>query len=237
MRRTSQAFTRLELLAVLAALLLLAVLALPLLAAMRSDSERAACFNNLRQMGRASHQWADERTGRFPWITFVGDGGTKPDTVNKSAVVWTEFITLSNELVRPQILACPSERAAKVAGNWGGAANGLANTGLRNNAVSYFLNYHGPPELPRAVITGDRDFNPSSTSLVGCSRGNLNNAVAVGQFVGVPVRWTNAVHAAAGHLLFVDGSVEFVGSARLNNVLFGPEVQNDSSSVHLIYPR
>jgi prepilin-type processing-associated H-X9-DG protein len=65
-RRTSQAFTRIELVAVVAALAALGLFALPLLAASRASSDRAACFNNLRQIMRAALMYADDNNDAFP---------------------------------------------------------------------------------------------------------------------------------------------------------------------------
>jgi prepilin-type processing-associated H-X9-DG protein len=66
MRRTSRAFTRIELVAVVAALTALGVFALPLLAASRASSDRAACLNNLRQIMRAALEYADENNNALP---------------------------------------------------------------------------------------------------------------------------------------------------------------------------
>jgi hypothetical protein len=65
-RRGSGGFTRLELLAMCMAAALLSALALPLFAATRADSDRVACFNNLRRLGLASLQYADDNDGAFP---------------------------------------------------------------------------------------------------------------------------------------------------------------------------
>lgn len=237
MRHTTRAFTRLECAAVVAALGLLGVLALPLFAVTRADSDRTGCFNNLRQLGHAAEVWADHHTGNFPWLTTTTDGGTRPDSGLKTSLAWVEFTSLTNELPGPRVLACPADRTAKVAAHWGNTANGLANTGMRNAAVSYFLSFHGRTELRRSVIAGDRDFNPSSTSPTTCGVGFATNTFRLSSQFGVPIRWTNAVHGFAGHLLLADGSVDFVNSARLENILLGTEVPNDSASIHLIYPR
>ena len=66
MRRNARAFTRLELAAAVAALALLFVAALPLWAASRAQSDRAACFNNLRQLMRAALAYAGDNNETFP---------------------------------------------------------------------------------------------------------------------------------------------------------------------------
>src|SRR5437763_15248724 len=73
---SSRAFTRLELAVVLAALVLLAGVCLPVLASSKLRGEQAMCFNNLREIGRAFHQWASDHGERNPWVTPVSEGGT-----------------------------------------------------------------------------------------------------------------------------------------------------------------
>lgn len=231
-------FTRLELAAVLAGCALLAAAILPLLGATRSESSRADCFAHLRRLGHAAQLWGNDHDDRFPWITSISEGGTRPDSGIKAGAAWAEFITLSNELVSPVFLTCPSDRAPKVASHWGSGPGGFANSAFRGNALSYFLSYHGQPLLPRSVISGDRDFRPNTPGPVGCSRGSINNAAGIGVNQGGSlVEWTNSVHASAGHLLFTDGSVEYVNSAKLRSVLLSPEVQNDAGSIHFINAR
>jgi prepilin-type processing-associated H-X9-DG protein len=232
---SAAAFTRLELAVTLAAFSFLCLLAVPLLAGTRTDSQRAGCFNNLRRIGSAINRWSNNHNDVVPWETFVSQGGTRPDSGFKTAAAWTEFIVLTNDLASPSVFACPSDGATKVASHWGNTANGLANTGFRGNALSYFLNFHAETELGRSVITGDRDFHPSSPGPVGCARG-ANNAASVsrGDF---SVQWTNANHVASGNVLFADGAVEYCSDSRLRAVLTGTEVQNDSSSIHFINAR
>jgi hypothetical protein len=230
------AFTRLELLGTIAALALMIITASPLWGGFKPNSQRIGCFNNLRQIGRAVQVWGADHNDRAPWITSVTEGGTRPDSSLKAGTAWVELITLSNELAGPRVFTCPSDAATKVASHWGNTANGFANSGFRGNALSYFVSYHGQPQLPRSVISGDRDFRPSTPPPVSCSRGNVSNAAGCAVFAP-PLAWTNAVHMEAGHLLFVDGSVEYVNGAKLNIVLAGPETQNDAGSVHFINAR
>jgi len=218
-------------------LALLGVLALPLLATPRNESERAGCFNNLRAIGLAARVWANDHDERFPWITPVTEGGTQPVPIGgKTAIAWTEFIALSNELSSPHVLVCPGDRAARVASHWGNSADGFANSGFRGNALSYILSYHSQSTLPRSVITADRDFRPAGFARASCSRGPVNVFTLYG--ISDPnVFWTNELHAAAGHFLFADGSVEFLGSARLALTLAGPGANDGNGLIHFINAR
>lgn len=93
---SSAAFTRLELAVTVTAFAMLGLVALPILATTRSDSERAGCFNNLRQIGRGVRQWGSEHQERVPWLTPIEEGGTR--FVGKGGNAYEEWATFTNEL-------------------------------------------------------------------------------------------------------------------------------------------
>ena len=112
------AFTQIELLAVCAALLLVALVVAPAAVSSKSDSERLVCFNNLRLMGRGVQIWAGEHNRSFSWRTLTSEGGTMPDSGTKPGASWFEYVYLSNELVTPKILCCPSDAGVLRARSW-----------------------------------------------------------------------------------------------------------------------
>ena len=227
------AFARLELAALVVMLALLGLLALPLLAATRADSDRAGCFNNLRLLGRAITAWGDDRDGLPPWITYVSRGGTRPDTGFKAGAAWYEFTTLSNELVTPRLLACPADTGVKVASefsNLGG--RGYMATGMRSLATSYFINMDNLGRSPLMAVGGDR--NVRSAGITSCSQG-VNNADFINLTVPSPVFWTNAVHGWLGHTVRTDGSVTFTDTKML--VENFPQRLDDNGSFHFLRAR
>ena len=153
MRRNLQAFTRIELAAVIATLALLGVIALPLLGATRSDSERLVCFNNLRLIGRAVQMWAGDHSQQFPWRTPIANGGEFTGT-SRRTTAWVEYAFVSNEIVTPKILACPSDAGARRAIEWGQ----FTSFQYRGNAVSYALNMDGSMDVPQSWLSADRNF-------------------------------------------------------------------------------
>ena len=85
MRHMNEAgrFTLIELLVVIAIIAILAAMLLPALETARDRARRAACINNLRQMGTSFQIFANDQDGHFP-MSFVnanGNHGVYPPAV------------------------------------------------------------------------------------------------------------------------------------------------------------
>src|SRR2546427_9947563 len=65
-RNHAAAFTLLELLVVISIIVILAALLLPALAKTKAKANRISCLNNLKQIGAASHLFANEHGDKFP---------------------------------------------------------------------------------------------------------------------------------------------------------------------------
>lgn len=238
MRKTSHAFTRVELAAVVAALALLGFLAVPLFALNKSDSERLVCFNNLRLIGRGVQAWAGDHNQQFSWRTLqLPDGGSRPPAGGfKPGAAWFEYAWLSNELVTPKILACPSDTGVRRAASFTTDPNGgFMFVAYRNNSVSYPLHLDGSIDAPKSWLSGDRNFR-SDFSGGSCSAGvNSVNTIMLNPFLG-NVSWSNAVHGPFGHVLATDGTVEITSTDRLREILLGPGF-DDNGSIHFLKAR
>lgn len=220
-----RAFTRVELAAVIAGLALLSVIALPLLGTTRGDSERAACFNNLRLIGRGMQIWAGEHNQRLPWWTPTTEGGEFIQTGTSAGgarpgAAWIEYAFVSNELVTPKILACPSDASVKRADEWSQFTSGT----FRNSALSYPVHLHAFLDAPRSWLSADRNLR--AVAGAGCSTG-VNNTHRIDTAL---VEWTNAVHGVFGHVVLTDGSMEFTSSQQLKGLL----VPGDNGSMHFL---
>jgi hypothetical protein len=152
----------------------------------------------------------------------------------KSGNAWFEYLYLSNELVTPHLLACPSDSGVKVASQWSTGPNAFVNGPFRSQAVSYLLGLHANSIRPMAIVAAD--FNVQLFPGGSCGPAAVNNALSIFTSPSPPpesesVRWTNGPHLSAGHLLVVDGSVMFLNSRGLTRTV---SAQNSTDNVHHI---
>ena len=202
-----RAFTRVELLATVVALLMLTALALPMLGATPARSKLAQCFNNLRQVGRASLMWASEHNDKFPWQVRAVDGGLNnldggsPISVNP----FIHFAYMSNELATPQVLVCPSDPVKKVAKDFSSSSDGgFKHVTYQNSAQSYFVGLDAAMERPKTMLSGDRNLRISRNKT--CGAVSVPATSLNGHDPGLD--FTNGVHRLYGQIGLADGSVE-----------------------------
>jgi hypothetical protein len=228
-----RAFSRIELLAVLSALALLAAVAWPALANTKPRAQSVTCANNLAWIGRATHQWASELGDRLPCRVPMAEGGAKGHPLDSQ--LWFHFSLMSNELATPKFLACPSDPTVKEARDfslnpWGG----FLHVNYRNNAVSYMIGLDCFFGYPSAIMAGDRNL-PVSAYNSSCSSGVRSAAGIYSRPVDPRVGWTNSLHRSSGNLLLIDGRVEETSTARLREVL--SLSADDNGALHFLFPR
>jgi competence protein ComGC len=205
------AFTRVELLVILAVLTLLALVVLPALANTRPRSARVICANNLRQIGVALQVWGNDHDDRLPWHVEVGDGGTKLHPLSGNS--WFHFAWLSNELASPQLLFCPSDTGRPAQDFTGNPATGYLHPNFANRATSYFLNAHPfGASLGNRMLVGDRNL-----PMLGSSSCSVLAAVSyTWECPAYPsFGWTSDLHENEGNLLMFDGQVEQANNEQL----------------------
>jgi len=236
--RSGNAFTRLELLSVLAAVALLGVIAAPVLATPRQRSDRVLCANNLRQIGAAMQLWANDHGDAIPQEVTLAEGGTFGHPLAANA--WLHFSWLSNELTSPRVLFCPSDQGQPAHDFSGAPTGGYLHPNFANRATSYLLSHpitSGTRDVfstpPFGVLAADR--NVRSVGLVSCSRFNAAR-YAILSFADPGFSWDTNLHDNAGNVLSADGRVAQVNNEGLRAYLKAP-IALDSGGLHFIVPR
>ena len=153
---------------------------------------------------------------------------------------------MSNELISPKILACPSDKQARPADDFTfSPSGGLLNGAYQNNAVSLFVGLDAgasknngeilPFELSQEhIVFGDRNLRAPGGLGGGCSSG-VNPVGAIGRpFATSWANKPNYGHGDNGNAALLDGSVQKTTRRDINLLL---EKGDDNGSIHMQYPR
>jgi competence protein ComGC len=201
--KSTQAWSRVELLITLVVLGFLVCLAIPWLIRSRNRARSICCNCNLKQVTLGFKVWANDHLGKYPMEVSITNGGTMERATG--AAVFPHFQVISKELVTPFILVCPADKQRSPATNF--------LTGFNDNKLSYFVGVDATDSLPQTLLAGDRNI---ATNGVPLPRGL--HGITSRQTAG----WTQDLHRDKGNIGLADGSVQtassdFLAAAILNS--------------------
>lgn len=187
-RARREAFTLLELLAVIGIIAALAALLLTAVSSAKTKSRQTACFNNLHQIGLGFTTFAMDQDGKYPMDVPAHLGGSMQ--YNKSNLIadtslsrdYHHFAALSNQVKNPRVMVCPTDKQRV-------PAESYANFYGAN--LSYWVNTKATPHSTASMLAGDWNLQSASTA----------DGVEVFDF-------DNEGHRRKGSVLFADGRVE-----------------------------
>jgi prepilin-type N-terminal cleavage/methylation domain-containing protein len=149
LRLKGRGFTLIELLVVIAVIAILAGLLLPALGRAKDQGKRVVCVNNLKQIGVSYRAWASDHDSKFPWKIDQAEGGGKPNGTD-NAKVNLQFSFVSNDLVVPKILLCPSDVLRR------DPATNFSTIALTN--ISYCLGNEADEQRASNILAADRNL-------------------------------------------------------------------------------
>jgi len=220
LRKNCGGFGLIDLLAMLAAVLIVAALALPYLAKSRAKSSRTNCVNHMKQVGLTFRLWSGDNGDKSPMQVSTNLGGTMELIAGGS--VYPHFAVMSNELATPKILICPDDPKRSAATNF---------ASLRDANISYFIIPEADEMQAEMWVTGDRNLTTNQVPLKPGLHTVTSNSVP---------GWTTQIHPFGGNLGLADGSVQPLSSARLHqsftNALRARYEATTNTTIRIIVP-
>ena len=203
--RRHPGFTLMELLVVMAIIAILASLLLPAINQGKARAKRIGCINNLRQIGVAFQDFAHDHNSLFPMAVPATAGGSQEFTVSSYQFAsdfffsFRHFQAISNSLINPMVLTCPSDTRKP-------AASFIS---FDNKNLSYFVGLKADYSRPYSILAGDRNLTNDYQTIPALLHPQINRGW----------RWTADLHQLKGNLLFADSHVEEKNSQGLSSAL------------------
>jgi prepilin-type N-terminal cleavage/methylation domain-containing protein len=227
--RRSGAFTLIELLVVIAIIAILAAMLLPALSKARESGKRAACVNNLHQIGIGFAMFADDNNGQMPWAGASGPAAGHTIWDHTQGVSYLGHLMEGRYLPEPSrdnhVIYCPAyQRRTSFDGSpWSFAyqdppgATGGSSRGWLDGSGALCWKQGG------RIVDAGYDYrdsmNPSPSQGIKLSR--VNNAAVLSDLVCFGL--TARTHRGFYNVLLGDGSVQTLVDTKngLNVSYFG----------------
>jgi len=214
-RKKEQGFTALAMMVAIAVVVLLAGLILPRMTRRKIYERPINCVSNLKQVGLAARMWSNDNGEKYPWQVSTSTNGTL-ELINGPNVS-PHFLSMSNELNTPRILACPTDVKRTRVAHW---------SELNDQHLSYFIGLDSDETIPQSILAGDRNIT-----------GGVRVTNTVFQFTSNSVvGFTKELHNQQGNLALGDGSVQQLVPRALGNQINAALLSSDQPVLRLAIP-
>jgi prepilin-type N-terminal cleavage/methylation domain-containing protein len=218
-KKSQHAFSMLELLAVLAIMAVLVGLLMPALANARGKARRGTCNGHMKNVGLAVRIFATDHDNLYPWESDRATGTNRTGFPDLNGLapenqVLRVFLSLSNELSTPKIVACPADtrKAIKIdqyPENW---------RAVTTDNISYFLAFTAREKHLQSFMSGDRNMVADGQVLSGRSQLTETTKVA----------WDEkTIHRGHGEICLADGSVDDFTTTQLQEALRNTKLETN----------
>ena len=190
-RKQIDAFTMLELIVITTVVCILLALLISVAIKAHAKQQRISCTMHLKVVGASYLFSSNEHRNPSTWQIQSNLAET-----NFSELL-RKYFAGTNQ-VNPRIFACPADTRKP--------ATNLAVITRTN--VSYFISLNASESLPQAFLAGDRNIMTNGVQV----EPGIANLTAQSK-----VSWDGTMHRFQGHVLMGDGSIQLLGSTRLQD--------------------
>jgi prepilin-type N-terminal cleavage/methylation domain-containing protein/prepilin-type processing-associated H-X9-DG protein len=192
-------FTLIELLVVIAIIGILIALLLPAVQKVREAANRAKCFNNMRQLGIATHNCHDQQQKLPPGYSYFTNGGAPIASASYGTVFWHLLNFVEADNIYKAGYDPYSSPSTPI--YWAGAVNASKQTlGIFNKAVKVYL----CPSDPSVGSDGITDLVPAGQTLQYAGSSYAYNAQVFCKTVNSTYTDTTYTQTKAGSGYFQD---------------------------------
>ena len=214
-RSKASGSTALEAIFVIGLMLFLAACIIPALGLAKTRAKRINCVSILKSTGLAARMWSNDHGQKYPWQVSVSTNGTL-ELVHGSSVS-PHFLSMSNELNTPKILACSTDAKRTRVAQW---------SEFDDSHLSYFVGLDADETKSQSILFGDRNITGGMP---------ITNTVFYFTSNSV-VGFTKDLHNNCGNLALGDGSAQQVSRSAFSNQINAALLSSGQPALRLAIP-